>query len=107
MLDTISIGALDDGVMYPSVWGDGQGMNICLKKETVDECVHFQQASVQCIDKHVGESNIFSIAESYLLPDGCLKWVPTPYALTLLDKAFGLEQLIAKGDIYFDQSPKR
>ena len=26
-----------DGVMYPSVWGEGQGMNICLKKEVVDD----------------------------------------------------------------------
>ena len=90
-----------DGIMYPSVWGAGQGMNICLKKETVDESVHFQHASVQCIDKHVGESTIFGIAESYLLPNGSLKWIPTPYALESLNKAFGLDQLLKKGDIYF------
>lgn len=94
-----------DGVMYPSVWGAGQGMNICLKKEAVDECVHFQSASVQCIDKQIGESSIFCVAESYLLPDGSLKWIPTPYALSLLDNAFGLEQLLKKGDIYFDTIP--
>ena len=30
-----------DGIAYPSVWCDGQGMNICLKKEVVDECIDF------------------------------------------------------------------
>ncbi len=94
-----------DGVMYPSVWGAGQGMNICLKKETVDECVHFKSASVQCIDKHIGESSIICVARSYLLPDGSLKWIPTPYAISLLDNAFGIEQLLKKGDIYFDTIP--
>ena len=95
-----------DGVMYPSVWGAGQGMNICLKKEAVDECLHFQTASVQCIDKHVGESNIFGIAESYLLPNNGLEWIPTKLALALLDNAFGLDELIKNGDLYFGELPR-
>ena len=95
-----------DGVMYPSVWGAGQGMNICLKKETIDECVHFQAASVQCIDKQVGESTIFGIAESYVLSDGRLKWTPTQYALSILDKAYGIDYLLKKGSIYFGPKPE-
>lgn len=90
-----------DGVMYPSVWGDGEGMNICLKKETVDECVHFQAASVQCIDKTVGKSNIFGVAESYLLPDGRLKWTPTALALRILEDAYGAKAMFERGMIYF------
>lgn len=62
-----------DGIMYPSVWGQGQGMNVCLKKEVVDESVHFQMASVQYIEKRKGESQIFGVAESYLCPNGDLK----------------------------------
>lgn len=90
-----------DGVIYPSVWGAGEGMNICLKKETVDECVHFQTASVQYIDKTVGQSTIFGVAESYLLPNGNLKWTPTAYALNILEKAYGAKAMFDRGMIYF------
>lgn len=95
-----------DGVMYPSVWGAGEGMNICLKKETVDECVHFQAASVQYIDKKVGESTIFGVAESYLLPNGGLKWTPTAYALNVLEKAYGIKAMIERKMIYFENVKK-
>lgn len=90
-----------DGVMYPSVWGAGEGMNICLKKKTVDECVHFQAASVQYIDKTVGHGSLYGVAESYLLPDGNLKWTPTAYALEVLEKAYGAKVLFDRGTIYF------
>ena len=90
-----------DGVIYPSVWGAGEGMNICLKKETVDECVHFQTASVQYIDKTVGQSTIFGVAESYLLPNGNLKWTPTAYALNILEKSYGAKAMFDRGMIYF------
>lgn len=95
-----------DGVMYPSVWGAGEGMNICLKKETVDECVHFQSASVQYIDKTVGQSTIYSVAESYLLPDGYLKWTPTTYALDVLEKAYGAKAMFERRMIYFGDPNK-
>ncbi len=95
-----------DGVMYPSVWGAGEGMNICLKKETVDECVHFQAASVQYIDKTVGESTIYGVAESYLLPNGNLKWTPTAYALNVLEKAYGAKAMFDRGMIYFESVKK-
>ena len=99
-----STAAVDlDGVMYPSVWGHGEGMNICLKKETVDECVHFQAASVQYIDKTVGHGRIFGVAESYLLPNGNLKWTPTAYALEVLEKAYGTKAMFDRGMIYFGE----
>lgn len=91
-----------DGVMYPSVWGDGQGMNICLKKETVDSCVHFQAASVQYIEKTVGNGTLIGVAESYLLPDGTLKWTPTAYALNVLQKAYGFEAMFNRDMIHFE-----
>lgn len=95
-----------DGVMYPSVWGDGEGMNICLKKRTVDECIHFQAASVQCIDKKVGQSQIVSIAESYLLPDSKLKWTPTKEALSILVQKYGFDNLIKRGAIVLADTKK-
>lgn len=95
-----------DGVMYPSVWGEGQGMNICLKKETVDECLHFQCASVQCVEKQVGESTIFGVAESVLLPDGRLKWTPTAMALDIFEREYGLQAMLERKMIYFDKTIK-
>lgn len=91
-----------DGILYPSVWGEGEGMNICLKKETVDECVHFQAASVQYIDKTVGQSYIFGVAESYLLPNGRLKWTPTAMAIDILEKEYGWKAMFDKGIVYMD-----
>jgi hypothetical protein len=90
-----------DGIVYPSVWGEGDGLNICLKKETVDKCLHFEGASVQCIDKTIGNSHIFGVANSYILPDGKLKWIPTETALDILQNAYGLKAMIEKGMIYF------
>ena len=92
-----------DGVMYPSVWGEGQGMNICLKKETIDECVHFQTASVQYIEKTVGKSNIFGVAESVLLPNGRLKWTPTAIALRILEHEYGLQAMLDRKMVYFEK----
>lgn len=85
-----------DGIIYPSVWGDGEGMNICIKKETVDGCIHFQSASVQCIDKKVGQSTIFGIADSYLLPNGTLKWIITDIALNILKKTYSMEDMMER-----------
>lgn len=95
-----------DGIMYPSVWGAGEGMNICLKKEVVDECVHFQAASVQCIDKAIGESLFLGVAESYMLSDGTLKWTPTAEALRALTKEYGVEEVLKKRIIYFEDIKK-
>jgi hypothetical protein len=92
-----------DGVIYPSVWSAGEGMNICLKTKTVDECVHFQRAALQCIDKNVGESMILTVAESYLLPDGTLKWIPTEEALMFLEREYGFENLLKRGTIILEE----
>lgn len=95
-----------DGVIYPSVWGAGEGINICLRTQTVDECVHFQKASVQCIDKNVGESLMFPVAESYFLPNGTLKWILTEEALMILEREYGFENLLRRGTIIMEDVPK-
>lgn len=91
-----------DGIMYPSIWGDGEGMNICLKPDVVDRCVHFESASVQMIVKEAGNAKMFGIADSILLPDGELKWKPTDLAFELLQKAYGLKRMFNEGMVYFD-----
>lgn len=73
-----------DGIAYPSVWCDGQGMNICLKREVVDECIDFVRAEVERIEKIKGEANLLPIANSLLMPNEKLEWTFTPIGLKML-----------------------
>ena len=92
-----------DGIMYPSVQSDGQGMNICLKKETVDECIHFQNASVQCIMKKEGKATILPVAYSQLLANGTLQWSPTNISMSIIEEAFGTKVTYNNGYIISDK----
>lgn len=85
-----------DGIAYPSVWCDGQGMNVCLKKEVVDECIEFQGAQVQKIDKESGEATIFPIADSQMDSLGKLEWTPNSDFLKLLGRD-GIRKLYSEG----------
>lgn len=91
-----------DGIMYPSVWGDGQGMNVCLKKEVVDECVNFSSAMLVRIDKIEGHAVIFNVAHSLRQPDDTLTWMITPQALSLLIERYGFHSLLKDGTIKFE-----
>lgn len=83
-----------DGIIYPSVWGDGQGMNVCLKRETVDECVRFKGARLVCIQKDEGESTVETVANSVDVGNGNLRWKSTKSALTLLRRQYSDKQLV-------------
>lgn len=87
-----------DGVYYPSVWGDGAGVNICLKPEVVDRCVQFVDAKLVVIDKNVGESFLPFVADSRLDDSGVLQWTPNQYALSLFKDAYGFKNVIAVDD---------
>lgn len=86
-----------DGIAYPSVWCDGQGMNICLKREVVDECIDFVRARVERIEKIKGEAKMLPIANSLLIPNEKLEWILTPIGLKMLGDEYGVENLINKG----------
>lgn len=94
-----------DGIMYPSVWGDGAGMNICLKPEVVDEHVHFQAASLQIIDKEKGEATIRGVADSVLYPNDELKWKITEFVFDSLVREYGIEKMFKDKMIYIDDAP--
>lgn len=92
-----------DGILYPSVWGEGQGLNICLKKDTVDRCVNFSSAMLVRIDKVAGNAKVYNIAHSLRQSDDSLKWVFTPQALSLLVERFGFQELLDDGVIEFGE----
>lgn len=100
-LNESSISENTDGIMYPSVWGEGEGMNICLKSDVVDKHFTFEAATVQMVMKEQpGQATMFSIAESVLLPKGKLKWKISQIAFDLLKRSYSIERMINEGLIY-------
>lgn len=87
-----------DGVYYPSVWGDGAGVNVCLKTDVVDRCVRFMDAKLVVIDKNVGHSFLPIVADSRLDDDGVLQWTPNQYSLDLFKNAYGFKDVVAIDD---------
>ena len=90
-----------DGVVYPSVWAEGQGMNICLKKEVVDECIQFIDAKMVYLDKKNGNGTIVTVATSMKDAEGKLMWMATPKAVDALLQKYGLEAVLSKKMLYF------
>lgn len=87
-----------DGVYYPSVWGDGAGVNICLKPDVVDRCVQFVDAKLIVIDKNVGESFLPIVADSRLDDNSVLQWTANQYTLSLFKDAYGFKDVVAVDD---------
>lgn len=96
-----------DGIMYPSVWGDGAGMNICLKTDVVDKHVSFGAASVQMVLKECGQATMFGIADSVIYPNGELKWKITKVAFDLLKQEYGIERMICENMVYIGDVPNK
>lgn len=90
-----------DGIVYPSVWTEGQGMNICLKKEVVDECIQFIDAKMVYLNKKNGDATIVTIANSMKDSEGNLKWKPTPTAVDALLQKHGPEAVLSNNMLYF------
>lgn len=64
-----------DGVIYPSVPNQGEGMNICIRKELIDggviQCVN---ACTEILTKDHKQAKLVQILIGDVLPDGTLGW---------------------------------
>lgn len=107
LLNESTLSGDTDGIMYPSVWGDGEGMNICLKTDVVDKHISFEAASVQLIVKEQGQATMFGIADSAIFPDGELQWTITKIAFDLLQQQYGIERMFNEDMVYIGNMPKR
>lgn len=66
-----------DGIIYPSVAADGEGFNIALKPETVDNKLRFSGASLCYHVKDKMESTIYGVSHSIATTqNGTLIYVP-------------------------------
>ena len=74
-----------DGVIYPSVPGEGLGMNICIKPSLIDTgIVKCMGASLAMLIKDKMESKLSSLLDCDIADDGELLW----HNSEMLDKAF-------------------
>lgn len=64
-----------EGVVYPSVPSEGEGLNICLTPATVDSKVSFGSAVTEIVFRKDMESSIISFAHSRFVDNETFVWV--------------------------------
>lgn len=66
-----------EGVIYPSVPVEGEGMNICIKPEVVDSKISFLTAAVEIVLRHEMKSQIEIIGHTNMISDDAFEWTIT------------------------------
>lgn len=66
------------------------------EKEVVDECIDFQGAQVQLLNKIKGEATMFPVADSQINSEGMLEWTLNRDFLKLLGSD-GIQKLYREG----------
>lgn len=74
-----------EGIAYPSVPSEGEGLNICLIPETVDEKVKFEGAVTETVIKKGMESTINSFAHAQMTSPTSFNWKVTEYGKKLME----------------------
>lgn len=66
-----------DGVLYPSVQAEGQGMNICIKPDVVDSKISFAGAATEVIVRNGDNSQIHILGNTNMITKDSFEWVLT------------------------------
>ena len=66
-----------DGVLYPSVQAEGQGMNICIKPDVVDSKISFAGAATEVIIRNGDNSQIHILGNTHMITEDSFEWVLT------------------------------
>lgn len=75
LLNESSEGDYFDGVVYPSVPSEGLGMNICIRKELIDNGdVTCDGACTELLIKHKKQSKLAHLYDCNVTSDGTLDW---------------------------------
>lgn len=73
-----------EGIVYPSVPSEGEGLNICLKPETVDSKISFEGAITEFVIRKDMESTIEIIAHAQMTSPTTFCWKVTKYGIELM-----------------------
>lgn len=73
-----------DGIIYPSVPVEGQGLNICLKPSVVDDNIEFADAVIEVIFKSGDQSRIETIGQAKKIDKNSFEWIITDEGKALM-----------------------
>lgn len=66
-----------DGILYPSVQAEGQGINICIKTDVVESKISFAGAATEVIVRNGGNSQIHILGNTHMITKDTFEWVLT------------------------------
>lgn len=66
-----------EGVLYPSVPLEGEGINICLKTNVVDDKITFAGAATEVIFRNGDQSTIEILGHANMISDTAFEWIIT------------------------------
>ena len=64
-----------EGVLYPSVPMEGEGLNICLKPNVVDDKITFSGAATELILRNGDQSKIEVLGHANMISDTAFEWI--------------------------------
>ena len=88
-----------EGVIYPSVPVEGEGMNICIKPEVVDSKISFSGAATEIILRSGMQSRIESLGHANMISENAFEWIVTNEGKLLMLQAGMIEPGLIDRDI--------
>ena len=88
-----------EGVLYPSVPVEGEGLNICLKSNAVDHKVSFAGAATEVIFRNGDQSRIEVIAHANMISDDSFEWIITEEGKSIMLAAGLLDSKVSSNTI--------
>lgn len=73
-----------EGVLYPSVPLEGEGLNVCLKPRVVDDKITFARAATEVIHKNGDRSTIEVLGYARMINDKAFEWIITDEGKTMM-----------------------
>lgn len=74
-----------EGITYPSVPSEGEGLNICLMPEVVDKKIKFEHAVAETVIRRDMESTIEVFAHAQMISQTSFNWKVTEYGKRLIN----------------------
>ena len=74
-----------EGIAYPSVPSEGEGLNICLTPKVVDKKIKFEGAVAETVVRKDMESTIESFAHAQMISPTSFNWKVTEYGKRLME----------------------
>ena len=96
-----------EGIIYPSVPVEGEGMNICIKPDVVDYKISFIGAVTEIVLRHGNESEIVTLGHCTMISENSFVWKITQEGKNVMLKVgtinedmFGKELIICSRELF-------